>query len=816
MSTAPHPGPLSRAWFLAGLVGVAGCASCGPRGNAVKVTLETTALRAETCFAVEALDATGTVRAESRFAREEDRTTYFVAVVRDTLPADVKFRARALIGPECATASRPNGVSETVDVTFDPKRVLDVTLHLTGGDGDGDGFVALDGGGGDCDDGDPTVSPGEHERCFGAVDHDCNGLAACADPACANLPCADAPARLRLVSGPGSLRAGACSGAVTVELQDTMGRATEPAPGARLVPTGAFSFFSDSACLAPVTDVLLLTTTPFAFTAAQPGVTTLTVSSRGLAGDTKDVEVLPSLPTSLRFANAPVMTTAGRCSPELTLELADSNGRATVADGPLMVSLSADAGGVFGFFSDVDCVQTLTSLGFDGGAARNTFHFSGQHAGPFTVRATSAPLAPIEQPALVTPGPVTTVQVSAASPALTAFTCSGAFTVDARDAYGNVVVPAALTVDVPDAGATVFTGVACSATGASDRFALIATEEGAFTVNVSADGVSATQPITVLRPGPAGSTWRWPLTVVTGARAPAGGYGGYTLLATFDSRGAVDAGQLALNAADLRVQFWSDAGWRDVDRLVENPNSANTTVRFASQTELPSSAADVRYSFFTGPFDGGAAPANPHSVYLFADDFEEGTLGRWTLRGGGNWVRATDRAHGGTGSVRYDAQSNTQQYLEANPALDEADVMFEAWWNTSNTGNTDFSQVVRLQPGAATGYETNLEDTNGWNLAWMNGGAYAQLVGNQGAPANNTWARVGVSLSGRDLRVWLNRVQLVPTSGAHQVALPALPSGNVGFRKWDLGGSIWIDDVTARRYTEPEPGVSVGAPVRTP
>jgi hypothetical protein len=53
-------------------------------------------------------------------------------------------------------------------------------------------------------------------------------------------------------------------------------------------------------------------------------------------------------------------------------------------------------------------------------------------------------------------------------------------------------------------------------------------------------------------------------------------------------------------------------------------------------------------------------------------------------------------------------------------------------------------------------------------------------------------------------------------SGAYQVPTPALDGGNVGFRKWDLGGNLWLDDVSARRYTEPEPGVVVGAPYLTP
>ena len=151
--------------------------------------------------------------------------------------------------------------------------------------------------------------------------------------------------------------------------------------------------------------------------------------------------------------------------------------------------------------------------------------------------------------------------------------------------------------------------------------------------------------------------------------------------------------------------------------------------------------------------------------------------------------------------------------IEVSPALNESDVMFEAWWNTSNAGNTDFSQQVRLQSASAiTAYEANLEDTAGWNLARMNAGAWSQLVPNQGAISSNTWVRVGVSVSGSEVRVWRDGSQIVPTGSVpHVLATPVLGSGNVGFRKYDTGGSVWLDDLTVRRYTEPEPIVSVGA-----
>ena len=73
-----------------------------------------------------------------------------------------------------------------------------LTLQLCDGgqsfccvDGDGDGFYAIsDGcaGGGDCDDSDPVIYPGNTEVCDDSKDNDCNGFVDCEDTACIEQP----------------------------------------------------------------------------------------------------------------------------------------------------------------------------------------------------------------------------------------------------------------------------------------------------------------------------------------------------------------------------------------------------------------------------------------------------------------------------------------------------------------------------------------------------------------------------------------------------------------------------------------------------
>jgi len=169
-----YGGRVKSLWFtvVVWLV-LAGCTKV--RGDVLKVTLLTTEPRVDTCYQVEVSDEAGTVLDSTRFLREEGKTTYLVGVARGSLPPTVLVGAKALVGVDCESATRINGVSDQATVTFDPKGLVEVTLSLTGGDADRDGFVATSSGGLDCDDADDTVSPASEEQCSGTIDRDCDG-----------------------------------------------------------------------------------------------------------------------------------------------------------------------------------------------------------------------------------------------------------------------------------------------------------------------------------------------------------------------------------------------------------------------------------------------------------------------------------------------------------------------------------------------------------------------------------------------------------------------------------------------------------------
>ncbi len=233
-------------------------------------------------------------------------------------------------------------------------------------------------------------------------------------------------------------------------------------------------------------------------------------------------------------------------------------------------------------------------------------------------------------------------------------------------------------------------------------------------------------------------------------------------------------------------------------------------------------------------------PANKANVFFFSDDFEAGNLNKWTISSG-SWQAATDQKHGGgTYSLKYPSgEVGANKYILPNPALNQANIYWEAWWLFSYVNGAqdspDDGQIVRAAPGVD--YEVNLEGNGtqeAWDIAEIDPDPNWNKVNAQSSPVSpptNTWTRIGIGIYGNPgmMRVFKDGVQVNPASGAWNVTScsptacpsPALTSGNVGFRKYFTGGAggplqpstgaWWLDDVVARPYVDPEPTTALGA-----
>jgi hypothetical protein len=100
-----------------------------------------------------------------------------------------------------------------------------------------------------------------------------------------------------------------------------------------------------------------------------------------------------------------------------------------------------------------------------------------------------------------------------------------------------------------------------------------------------------------------------------------------------DTATLVGNGQMLPDCADLRMVYDPGLSPVEIDRVVENCNSSQTTVWFALQRPVVASGQDLAYTLYYGNASASAPPANGMNVFLFFEDWEQGTA-HWTNAGG--------------------------------------------------------------------------------------------------------------------------------------------------------------------------------------
>jgi hypothetical protein len=302
------------------------------------------------------------------------------------------------------------------------------------------------------------------------------------------------------------------------------------------------------------------------------------------------------------------------------------------------------------------------------------------------------------------------------------------------------------------------------------------------------------------------------IPVTTGAASPPSGY---SVSLTFDHQTLRQNGQSLANGNDVRVFYLNGSRLVELDRVVDKDasfgwNTTTTRIWFKTQAAIAANSTDDNYYLYYGDPLAQNPPANPSNVYLLADDFEAGNLAKWTVNQGLWQISSAGQGRNGGYALRYPSEGQVLPvpYMQANPALNEADVYVDAWWKFTSNTTTDISQSLRMS--GTDRYEASKQPNTGWYIGEFYGGSWVQAASPGGTGVTNTWTRVGTAIYGTGMRVFQDGAQVNPVSGATDVTPLGtnIPSGNIGFAKWDTTGATWwVDDVIARRYVYPEPTI---------
>ncbi|HET8539026.1 MAG TPA: hypothetical protein VFL83_04045, partial [Anaeromyxobacter sp.] len=329
---------------------------------------------------------------------------------------------------------------------------------------------------------------------------------------------------LVVLSPPRTTPAGECSGEVTLQAQDSFGNAVASAGAVQVTlsapPGSGVAFFADAACTVPISALEIgagQSTTGFHTRGTRAGPVVVTASCTTLTDAQQAQVVVAGAPARLAFASVPQTVTAGTCSGETTLVLHDAWDNVAVAATPVTVALAADPAAGFAFHSDPLCSGGGAGATIPAGGSTSRAFFRGTTAGTVAISATASGLGGATQAETIAPGPADRVAFVTSPQTTAAGACSGAVTVEVRDAHGNASpVAAGLAIGLsasPSAGFAFFRDAACGvpvasasvpAGSSSASFFFSGTAPGAVTATAAAAGLAqATQQETVNAANPA-------------------------------------------------------------------------------------------------------------------------------------------------------------------------------------------------------------------------------------------------------------------------------------------------------------------------
>ncbi len=213
-----------------------------------------------------------------------------------------------------------------------------------------------------------------------------------------------------------------------------------------------------------------------------------------------------------------------------------------------------------------------------------------------------------------------------------------------------------------------------------------------------------------------------------------------------DTAALIGNGQLLSDCADLRIVYDPGLTPVQIDRVVENCNTTQTTVWFALQRPVATSGQDLAYTLYYGNASASAPLADGMNVFLFFEDWEQGAI-HWTNAGAldsgnsgtmGTSTLSTDSAFSPTHSQLYSQRGGGGDAFSGFiPVVPSTGYAVSVWARTSST-----------QVCAPVGFDPYTIDyvkgteTWFWTDNWPTPSAWSWRSGNFTTDNNTTYLKI--------------------------------------------------------------------------
>ncbi|HEY43487.1 MAG TPA: DUF2341 domain-containing protein, partial [Anaerolineae bacterium] len=254
---------------------------------------------------------------------------------------------------------------------------------------------------------------------------------------------------------------------------------------------------------------------------------------------------------------------------------------------------------------------------------------------------------------------------------------------------------------------------------------------------------------------------------------------------------------------DIRIVYWNGNGWTELDRRLDDQSSwdtSTTQVWFQTQAAIIATQSDNNYYMYYGNSGASSPPASWSNIFLFYDDFNDGSFdtGRWSCGGSGSsctessgtltlgantWVFADSS---------YALGVNTR--WEARIQLSNADAIYYNYWGASDQADYYGNYITYWTNGSQHVAENNGSSSN---ISPSTPTSYHNYI----------FDREGTS----GVRYTQDTTQMANIT-------TNVPSGNLRVFAWvdaDSRSETW-DWVRVRNYVNTEPTSSLGSEVDAP